>query len=152
MKHHIIPKHIGGTDNPSNIVELSVEEHALAHKKLYEEHGRWQDKIAWKGLAKLIGQEEILIECARRGQIQQTKNWPKGSRGHWKSRGNNNQWGTDNRHAKTYEITFPTGKKKVIKCLSLFCRDNELNVKSFHKGCIERGRKHKGYSAKRIAV
>ena len=39
MKHHIIPKHIGGTDNPSIIVELSVEELALAHKKLYEEHG-----------------------------------------------------------------------------------------------------------------
>ena len=70
---------MGGSDDPSNIVELTTEEHALAHKKLYEEHGRWQDKVAWKGLAKLIGQEEILIECARRGQIQQTKNWPKGS-------------------------------------------------------------------------
>ena len=28
--HHIIPKHIGGTDDPSNIIELTVEEHAAA--------------------------------------------------------------------------------------------------------------------------
>jgi len=31
--HHIIPKHMGGTDEESNLVELTVEEHAEAHKK-----------------------------------------------------------------------------------------------------------------------
>ena len=59
-KHHIIPKHMGGTDDPSNLVELTVEEHAEAHRKLFEEHGRWQDELAWKGLAKIIGKEEII--------------------------------------------------------------------------------------------
>lgn len=39
-KHHIIPKHAGGSDDPSNIVVLTVEEHAEAHRKLYEKHGR----------------------------------------------------------------------------------------------------------------
>lgn len=42
-KHHIIPKHIGGTDDPSNLIELIIPEH--------EEYGRWQDKIAWKTLS-----------------------------------------------------------------------------------------------------
>ena len=42
--HHIIPKHMGGTDDPSNLIELTVRQHALAHKKLYEKHGKWQDK------------------------------------------------------------------------------------------------------------
>jgi len=23
-KHHIIPKHIGGTDDPSNLIELTI--------------------------------------------------------------------------------------------------------------------------------
>jgi len=46
-KHHIIPRHMGGSDDPSNLVELTIEEHAEAHRKLYEEHGRWQDKKAW---------------------------------------------------------------------------------------------------------
>jgi hypothetical protein len=140
---------MGGSDDPSNIIELTNEEHALAHKKLYEEHGRWQDKVAWKGLAKLIGQEEILSECARRGQLQQAKNWPKGTRGHWKYP---KDQGLNFKSEKTYEITFPDGKQEIVFGLAKFCRDNELNVKSFHKGCIERGSKHKGYSAKKIAV
>ena len=59
-KHHIIPRHAGGTDDPSNLIELTVEEHAEAHRLLYEEHGRWQDKVAWKALAGMIGKEEII--------------------------------------------------------------------------------------------
>ena len=50
-KHHIIPKHMGGSDDPENIVELSVEDHALAHKALYEKYGKLEDKIAWKCLS-----------------------------------------------------------------------------------------------------
>jgi hypothetical protein len=67
--HHIIPKHAGGTDDPANLVELSIDEHAEAHRRLYEEFGRWQDKIAWLGLAGLITHEERLEEmyAARRG-------------------------------------------------------------------------------------
>ena len=49
---------MGGTDNPSNLIELTVEEHALAHKKLFEEYGRWQDEVAWQALSGQIGNEE----------------------------------------------------------------------------------------------
>ena len=59
-KHHIIPEHIGGTNDPENLVELSVEEHAAAHKELWEQHGRWQDYVAWQGLSGQIGKEEII--------------------------------------------------------------------------------------------
>lgn len=45
--HHIIPRHAGGTDEPSNLVRLSVEEHAEAHRVLWEQYGRPQDKLAW---------------------------------------------------------------------------------------------------------
>ena len=53
-KHHIIPKHIGGSNNPSNIVKLTIKEHAEAHKKLYEKYGKWEDKVAWLSLSKQI--------------------------------------------------------------------------------------------------
>lgn len=61
-KHHIIPKHAGGTNDPSNLVELTIEEHATAHKKLYEQHGRIQDKVAWMGLANLAPHAELMHE------------------------------------------------------------------------------------------
>jgi hypothetical protein len=60
--HHKIPRHMGGTDDPSNLIELTIEEHAEAHRKLYEEHGRLQDKRAWLGLAKIMTGEEIIKE------------------------------------------------------------------------------------------
>ena len=31
--HHIIPKRIGGTNDPSNLIRLSIQEHAEAVKK-----------------------------------------------------------------------------------------------------------------------
>lgn len=49
--HHIIPKHAGGTNDPSNLIELTIEEHAEAHRLLFEEHHQWEDEIAWKTLS-----------------------------------------------------------------------------------------------------
>ena len=65
--HHIIPRHVGGTDHPDNLVQLTVPEHAEAHRKLYEKYGRWQDKLAYRSLSGLIGKEEII----RQKNIQQ---------------------------------------------------------------------------------
>jgi hypothetical protein len=59
-KHHIIPKHIGGSDDPANLEMLSIEGHAEAHKVLWNTHGLIQDYLAWKGLAGLIGKDEIM--------------------------------------------------------------------------------------------
>ena len=56
--HHIIPKHMGGTDDLSNLIRLTVEEHAEAHRKLYEEHGNKFDYIAYMALSNQIGYEE----------------------------------------------------------------------------------------------
>jgi len=45
--HHIIPKHMGGTDDPSNLIELTVEEHSQAHLTLYEQHRKKEDLCAY---------------------------------------------------------------------------------------------------------
>ena len=78
--HHIIPKHAGGTDEPSNLVLLTVEEHAEAHRKLYEQHGNWQDLIAWKGLLGLLNSDECAFlsiqEGAKKGaRLTNLKRW-----------------------------------------------------------------------------
>jgi hypothetical protein len=78
-KHHIIPKHAGGTNDSSNIIELTPEEHANAHKELWEKHGKWQDYIAWQGLSKRMSKEEIIREKARLGNIGRDP-WHKGKK------------------------------------------------------------------------
>lgn len=74
---------MGGTDDPSNLIELTVEEHALAHKKLYEQYGKKEDYLAWKGLEGEIGKEEIMYEIrkenfrkANKVHIEKLKNDP----------------------------------------------------------------------------
>jgi hypothetical protein len=69
--HHIIPKYLGGTDDLSNLIELTVEEHAEAHRLLYEQHGNWQDRVAWLALSGQIGKDEAIQEArgaANRGR------------------------------------------------------------------------------------
>lgn len=65
-RHHIIPKHAGGTDDPSNLIRLTIPEHAEAHRLLWEQHGRPEDKLAWLMLAgKTEEAEAARIELAR---------------------------------------------------------------------------------------
>ena len=56
--HHIVPKHMGGTDDESNLVKLSIQEHAQAHKDLYDKYGKWQDYLAWQSLSGQITHAE----------------------------------------------------------------------------------------------
>ena len=100
--HHIVPKHAGGTDDPSNLVKLTVEEHAEAHRELYEKYGRWQDAIAWKALSGLIGKENIQAEAARQSILSRDRSseeWKKG----WETRRKNGWKPSEETKRKTSE-------------------------------------------------
>lgn len=71
--HHIIPRHMGGTDDPENLIELTLAEHAMAHLKLYEEHGKRQDLWAYKLLSGQT-EEAFLLNCSAGGKVQGQKN------------------------------------------------------------------------------
>lgn len=51
-RHHVIPKHKGGTDDDENIVYLTPEEHAKAHLDLFEQYGHYEDAQAYNSLKK----------------------------------------------------------------------------------------------------
>ena len=58
-KHHIIPKHMGGTNDASNLIDLTIEEHAEAHRLLYEQYGKKQDFVAYMSLLGLADKKDI---------------------------------------------------------------------------------------------
>lgn len=65
-KHHIVPKHMGGSDDPSNLVELTIEEHAQAHLDLYNEHGWHQDLVAHRMLLGQVTKAEAIKELQQK--------------------------------------------------------------------------------------
>lgn len=64
--HHIVPVHAGGSDEIDNLVMLSIEDHAIAHKELYEKYGNIKDYQSYKLLAGWPP-EEVFSEIAAMG-------------------------------------------------------------------------------------
>jgi hypothetical protein len=61
-KHHIIPRYIGGTNAPENLVEVTITQHAMFHYCNYQLWENDEDKFAWKGLSGQISEAEFIIE------------------------------------------------------------------------------------------
>ena len=114
--HHIIPKHAGGTDHPDNIARLTVEEHAEAHRLLYEKYGRWQDKQAYEGLAGFKGKEQIIKEIQSRPKSEEEKK--NMSNAAYKRK-------RDYRHSE--ETKKKIGEKAKKRNLKYFGKNNHLN-------------------------
>ena len=140
---------MSGSNHSSNIVTLSVEEHAEAHRKLYEEHCKWQDKIAADMLSGQIKSDEVRRELCRARMLNdnpmnnpesvkkmlESRKWYKPSvetkaktsascRGKKKSN-------TDNMNKsklKTYLVTTPAGEELIINDMPKFCSTNNLQA------------------------
>jgi hypothetical protein len=150
--HHIVPKHAGGTDDPGNLVQLSIEDHALAHKSLYEEYGRWQDYAAWQGLAKLVGKEEHLAYIAHHaGKAGNAKRGLNTGMKYDTSKivASGQRKGAGNPCARVFTVTHPDGREEQVKSLKTWCAEHGLNYNTFHVTCIARKGKHKGFTAHR---
>ena len=137
-KHHIIPKHAGGTDDASNLILLTVEEHADAHRILFEKYGRWQDEVAWKGLSGRITREEVQREAVRKAntgkkmseetkeKISKSKNGVRQSASHVEN----------NRKARTGRKLTPEHINNISNALKGRIHTPEHNAKVGRKGRI----------------
>jgi hypothetical protein len=61
---------MGGTNDSSNLIKLTIEEHAEAHKSLYEQHGKEEDRIAWLALSGQVTMSEISKMRMKLGRIR----------------------------------------------------------------------------------
>lgn len=62
-KHHVIPKY--RDPNSKTTVEVTVTQHAMFHFCNWQLWGDERDRLAWRGLAGIIGKEEIVAEVTR---------------------------------------------------------------------------------------
>ena len=110
-KHHIIPRHVGGTDDSSNIVLLTIEQHAKEHKKLYKKYGRWQDKVAWLSLSKQISCAEAtkMAQSIANSKENKTPAQIEAARRNFKLASESN---IGRKHSKEWKIKQSIGNKK----------------------------------------
>jgi len=154
---------MGGSDETENIVFLSVEEHAEAHRLLWEQHKKEEDYIAWKALSGQIQKMEatrmaIVNSNKTRVISQKTRtligNKSKGRqsklnyvtseetkdkiRKSVKKTHRETDYTKDRR--QTYEIVFPNGSKETTNNIEKFC---EMNASVPSPSCI-RTQHHRG--------
>ena len=163
-KHHIIPKHMGGTDDPSNLIVLTIEEHAQAHLDLYNEHGYQQDLVAHRMLLGQINKAEAikLLQKApksvrwkeKMSERMKGENNPMYGGGYWSdaSKAKMSERLTGNQYgSKHYIATDPDGNTHEVYNLAMFCREHNLNQGNMVKVSKRKYKHHKGWLCKSVS-
>ena len=148
---------MGGSDDPSNLIELTIEEHAQAHLELYEKYGYQQDHVAYRMLLGQINKAEA---------IKILQKAPKSER--WKSKMSKRMSGENNpmfgktmsdenkkamskrkmgnqSPAKHYIVTDPEGNTHEVYNLAKFCREHNLDQANMVKVSKGKYKQSKGW-------
>jgi hypothetical protein len=72
-KHHIIPRYKGGTDDPENLVEVTVTQHTMYHYCNYQLWGNVEDYVAWRGLSGQISTADFLYEKSKIANLPENR-------------------------------------------------------------------------------
>lgn len=166
-RHHVIPKHewkerfgsLDGVDSQDNICYLTLEQHVEAHKWLYEQYKRWEDRCAYLCLSGRMSKQELHREWGRMlGEANRGKKHTEEYRESLSKRsfGKNNpnygnKYSDESRlrmslsrrrrsnvvKSKIWVIVGPQNSVTRTQNISEFCRDNDLKCSgiswSYHK-------------------
>ena len=166
--HHIIPRHMGGTDDADNLVEVTVEQHALLHKQLWEDLGNIKDYYAWMALSGRV-EDKIRHRCSLGGKIggKKLKNKPKSeehkrklslsTKGQKHSQESIDRMkealtGSKSVCSKQYKVIDPNGNEYIIKGLNNFCRKNNLSQSVMCNVAKGNRKQHKGWKCIDVSV
>lgn len=109
---------MGGSDDPNNLIKLSIEEHAQAHFDLWKKFGFIEDKIAWECLSGRKFSEEERIILAKSGFEKFLLD--KNKVINWKNKISNTLTGkvqsekTKLKRSESLKLAYKEGRKKVI--------------------------------------
>ncbi len=76
--HHILPKHQGGSDDPSNLISLTIVQHAMWHFADWQLMQTTENYIAWRSLAGKITKEQAIFEAQSLGgkkAVKKLREW-----------------------------------------------------------------------------
>lgn len=110
--HHIVPRHMGGSDDASNLIYISIDQHAEEHRLLFEKYGKVEDYIAWRALSGQISMNDASKEAQLLGRS-------KGGKKGGKIAGTNAVKNKTGIHAKSAEWHRNKGKK---------CVENKIGI------------------------
>jgi hypothetical protein len=161
--HHIVPKHAGGTDDPSNLIKLTIQEHAEAHRILFERHGKKEDEIAWKALSGQISIDEAKKQAQRLGAIkggkiagprpkkiseQGKKNMSLGQKGKIITKEHLTK--VVEQVSRWWEFTSPDGEIFIVKNKNEFCKKHNLTPNSMTVVAQGKQSHHKNWKCKKL--
>jgi hypothetical protein len=67
-KHHLVPRHLGGTDDPSNLVLLHPYDHAIAHFVRWKIYGTHGDAWAFNRLKSWLDEGGLTVKGMRHSE------------------------------------------------------------------------------------
>lgn len=148
---------MGGSNDPSNLIQLTVEEHAEAHRLLFEKYKNKFDYIAYMALSKQLGHEE-----ANYIKLLGPKNWSEsgkqklseiaksrtGSKNPFYGKSHTDEtkkklrersfdWirGIDPSklsYTKKYKIIYPDGNTKEVAGLKIIAKEFNVSIENVH--------------------
>jgi uncharacterized protein YkuJ len=155
-KHHIIPRHRGGTDDPTNLVEVTPTQHAMFHFCEWKLWGDVKDFCAYKMILGDVKNPEfrrarneafmdVILEGGRKWREKNPdKVKENGVKGNKSQREKFEKEGRTIAE-KSWILTKETGEVIEVTNLAKYCREN--NLSKSHLCNVAKGdrKSHKGY-------
>jgi len=127
---------MGGTDDPSNLVRLTVEEHAEAHRLLYVQNGREHDRIAWLGLSNQISKQDAIRLAMSEGAKNGIRMYPEkssaGGTALWNKSGMRVHLSQKRKEQSRQNKNPMQGKKQLRVCCVCCKKDIAVNTLTLH--------------------
>ena len=155
-RHHVVPKHAGGTDDPSNLLKCNIAMHSFLHKLRYKETGDKFDLYAYQLLSKSDTAENLRKKAATEGQ----RRWYADNPEMRKTQAVLGGKATYARHpehwarvsklgveagTKSWQVTYPDGTVSILKGLKELCKTYKLS-----QGNLSSRGHSKGFKVKEV--